>query len=87
MHLRCYTGCILGGSRREVMARPLHDYRRERYMTVEEFVDFLGISLRTFYNILGKKSPPRITTMRRVAKKLGVHPSEIEEFVHKPQSH
>jgi len=66
----------------DAMARPLHDYRRECYMTVEEFVDFLGISLRTFYNILGKKSP-RVTTMRRVAKKLGVHPSDIEEFVYK----
>ena len=47
----------------------------ERYMIVEAFVDFLGISLRTFCNILGKKSPPRVTTMRRVAKKLGIHPS------------
>ena len=67
----------------DIMARSLHDYRRERYMTVEELVDFLGISLRTFYNILGKKSP-RVTTMRRVSERLGLHPSDIEEFVYKP---
>jgi DNA-binding Xre family transcriptional regulator len=65
------------------MARPLNTYREDRYMTVREFADFLGISLHTFYKII-RGEHPRFTTMRRIAEKLDVHPSDITEFVRKP---
>lgn len=62
------------------MPKTLNDYREERYMGVTEFVKFLDISLHTFYtSIRGKR--PRPSTMRRIAEKLGVHPSDITEFV------
>lgn len=58
--------------------KPLDEYRRERYLTVDEFVALLGVSLRTYYRM--QERQPRITTMRHVAEKLGVHPSEVAEF-------
>jgi predicted transcriptional regulator len=65
-----------------VMARRLNEFREDRYMSVNEFVGFLNISLHTFYKII-RGDRPRLTTMRRIAEKLGVHPSEITEFVQK----
>ena len=67
------------------MAKRLEDYRMERYMTVTEFTEFLDIAIHTFYSIVKDRRRPRVTTMRRVAEKLGVHPSDIEEFVYKPR--
>ena len=63
-------------------ARRLDDYRRERYLSVEEFARELHISTRTLYKITSGKEV-RLTTMRRIAEKLGVHPSQIVEFVPK----
>ncbi len=65
------------------MAKGLTEYREERYMSVDEFVQLLGISTRTLYTIL-KGKRPRLTTMRRIAEKLGVHPTDIEEFAPRP---
>lgn len=62
-------------------AKRLNTYREERYMSVAEFAEFLGISLHTFYKI-ARGERPRLTTMRRIAEKLDVHPSEIKEFSH-----
>ena len=67
------------------LAKYLNEFREERYMTVDEFVSHLGITIGTFYRIM-KGKRPRPTTMRRIAEKLEVHPSDIEEFVHKPPS-
>jgi len=54
-------------------------------MSINEFVKFLGISAHTFYAAVeGKRL--RMGTMRKIAEKLEVHPSEIEEFVHKRPS-
>ncbi len=67
------------------MSRHLNEYREERYMSINEFVKFLGISAHTFYAAVeGKRL--RMGTMRKIAEKLGVHPSEIEEFVHRRSS-
>jgi plasmid maintenance system antidote protein VapI len=67
------------------MSRPLNEYREERYMSINEFVKFLGISAHTFYAAVeGRRLHMR--TMRKIAEKLGVHPSEIEEFVRKQSS-
>ena len=61
------------------MAKSLNRYREEKYMNVREFVDFLGITNTTFYKII-KGQRPRFTTMRKIATKLEVHPSDISEF-------
>jgi predicted transcriptional regulator len=67
-----------------VMARPLNSYREERYLTVDEFAKHLGVSLHTLYKAL-RGERLRVTTVRRIAEKLGVHPSEIAEFERKPK--
>jgi DNA-directed RNA polymerase specialized sigma54-like protein len=59
--------------------KSLDDYRRERYETVTEFITFLGIGNHTYYAAMAGLVRP--TTMRRIAEKLGVHPSEISEFL------
>lgn len=64
-------------------ARPLDDYREDLYMTVVQFAKHLDIAPHTYYKIIrGERPTP--TTMRRIADRLGVHPSEIAEFARKP---
>jgi predicted transcriptional regulator len=69
------------------MARPLNEFREERYMGVNEFVEiveFLDISIHTLYKIMHAERP-RLTTMRRIDAKLGVgvHPADVAEFAPK----
>jgi transcriptional regulator with XRE-family HTH domain len=66
------------------MAKSLNRYREDKYMSVQEFVSFLGISVQTFYSIKRGKRP-RLTTMRRIAEKLNVSPTDISEFVLPPE--
>ncbi len=62
------------------MPKPLMKFRDELYMTIDEFALHLGVTPRTLYRITeGVK--PRPTTIRKIAEKLKVHPSEISEFV------
>jgi predicted transcriptional regulator len=61
------------------MAKPLNQFREELYLTVDEFAKHLGISLHTLYKVM-RGERPRVTTMRRIAEKLGVHPSDVSEF-------
>jgi len=61
------------------VAHSLEDYRRNRYLTVDEFArDILAVSPSTYYRLLEGRS--EIPTMRRVAAKLGVPPAAIAEF-------
>jgi transcriptional regulator with XRE-family HTH domain len=60
-------------------AKPLNSYRENLYLSMEEFARHLNISTQTLYRIL-KGERPRPSTMRRIAAKLGVHPSDISEF-------
>ena len=61
------------------VAHSLEDYRRNRYLTVDEFArDILAVSPSTYYRLLQGRS--EIPTMRRVAAKLGVPPAAIAEF-------
>ena len=69
-----------------IMAKRLEDYRMERYMTVAEFAALLDIAIHTFYSIVKGRRRPRFSTMKKIAQKLEVKPSDIEEFVHKPRS-
>ena len=62
-----------------IVAQSLEDYRRNRYLTVDEFArDVLDVSPSTYYRLLEGRS--EIPTMRRVAAKLGVPPAAIAEF-------
>ena len=67
------------------MARLLNEFREERYMSVNEFVGFLDISIHTCYKIMHGERP-RLTTMRRIAEKLGVHPADVAEFAPKARN-
>lgn len=64
-----------------VMAKSLNQYREEHYMSVTDFARFLGVSVHTFYSIVRGEKRAQYATMRRVAERLGVHPTDIEEFV------
>ena len=64
------------------MAKPLNEYREERYLTVDEFADLLGVTPQTLYRIM-RGIKPRPTTIRKIAERLAVHPTEIVEFVRK----
>lgn len=61
-------------------AKTLNEYRAERYLTVDEFAELLGVTPQTLYRIARGETHARPTTIRKVAKNLGVHPSEIAEF-------
>jgi hypothetical protein len=81
----CYTTGILNGGNVLAMARKqrprsLNEYRLERYQSITEFIEFLGIATHTYYSAIAREGI-RPSTMRRIAEKLGVHPSEITEFV------
>jgi transcriptional regulator with XRE-family HTH domain len=61
-------------------AKTLSDYRAERYLTVDEFAELIGVTPQTLYRIARGETHPRPTTIRKIAKNLGVHPTEIAEF-------
>ena len=62
-------------------AKTLSDYRAERYLTVDEFAELIGVTPQTLYRIARGETHARPTTIRKIAKSLGVHPTEIAEFV------
>ncbi len=64
-------------------AKALGKFQEERYLTVREFAALLGVSVDTLYRIQ-RGHRPRVAIMRRIAGKLGVHPSEITEFAPPP---
>ncbi len=66
-------------------SKPLNEYRRTLYLTVEEFAHHLDVAADTTYRIQ-RGEQPRLSTMRKIASKLGVHPTEIEEFVPKDEA-
>ncbi len=66
------------------MVKSLVEYRTERYETVTEFAEFLGVAVDTLYRIQ-KGELARFSTMKRIAAKLGVKPGDIKEFVQKPE--
>ena len=60
--------------------KTLSEYRAERYLTVDEFAELIGVTPQTLYRIARGETHPRPTTIRKIAKSLGVHPTEIAEF-------
>lgn len=63
-----------------MVAKTLSEYRAERYLTVDEFAELIGVTPQTLYRIARGETHPRPTTIRKIAKSLGVHPNEISEF-------
>ncbi len=63
-----------------MVAKTLNEYRAERYLTVDEFAELLGVTPQTLYRIARRETHPRPTTIRKIARSLGVHPTEIAEF-------
>ncbi len=61
-------------------AKTLNEYRSERYLTVDEFAELLGVTPQTLYRITRGETHARPTTIRKIAKSLDVHPTEIAEF-------
>lgn len=63
----------------------LMDYREDLYLTMDEYAKLLDVTVETLYKIK-RGHRPRPNTMRKIAEKLGVHPSEIAEFAPKKAS-
>ena len=67
------------------MAKPIEDYREDRFLGKAEFCALLEITPVTYYKIL-RGVRPSYPTMRKIAAKLGVSPADITEFLPNKQS-
>jgi transcriptional regulator with XRE-family HTH domain len=66
----------------EVMKMTLKQHRERTYLSTRELASKASVGADTIWRIEGgdyKKLRP--STMRKIADALGVHPSEIAEFV------
>ena len=61
--------------------RSLEDYRLQRFLTIPDFCQILGISTDTYYRWRRRDNMPNISMIHKVARKLRVRPDQIEEFV------
>ncbi len=66
----------------EVMSMPrtLNELREGAYLTTRELAKRARVAPATLWRIEQAKTKPHITTMRKIADVLGVHPSEVAEF-------
>jgi transcriptional regulator with XRE-family HTH domain len=65
-----------------LVAQSLEDFRRNRYLTVNEFAQLLGVTPTTYYRLLHGRA--EIPTMRKAAAQLGLPPAAISEFTPPP---
>lgn len=56
----------------EVLAELIREHLRDRNMTIEEFAEKSGVSLRHIYNILGHKTSPSLEITEKIIKVLGL---------------
>ncbi len=64
------------------MTMALKELRRRAYLTTRELAAKADVTTRTLWRIeSGRYNTLHPTTMRKIADALGVHPSEITEFV------
>lgn len=61
------------------MKKSLAEFRKDKYMSVNEFAEFLDVAPDTIYRIQ-RGERPRLSTMRKIAERLGVRPASIFEF-------
>jgi transcriptional regulator with XRE-family HTH domain len=59
------------------IGRTIREQRVRRFMTQEELARTAGISLRQLVRIEKNEVEPRFSTIRKLAKALGVEPSEL----------
>jgi transcriptional regulator with XRE-family HTH domain len=55
----------------------LRELRLQKFLTQQELADASGISMRSVSQIERNRVEPHITTMRKLAKGLGVEPTEL----------
>ncbi len=68
------------------MTMALKEVRRRAYLTTRQLAEKAKVSPGTIWNIEGgKHGELHLTTMKKIADALGVHPSEITEFVQKAE--
>jgi DNA-binding XRE family transcriptional regulator len=58
----------------------LKAHRERAFLTTRELADKAGIVTSTLWRIEKGLNKPHISTMRRIADVLNVHPSDIMEF-------
>lgn len=58
----------------------LKTHRERAFLTTRELADKAGVTTSTLWRIEKRLHKPHISTMRRIAEVLGVHPTEVEEF-------
>lgn len=69
------------------MAAALKEQRQRAFLSTRELAEKAGVAPDTIWRIEGgdyKRLRP--ATMRKIAAALGVHPSEIDEFIQKPEN-
>jgi transcriptional regulator with XRE-family HTH domain len=59
------------------IGRTIREQRVRRFMTQEELARAAGISLRQLVRIEKNEVEPHFSTIRKLAKALGVEPSEL----------
>jgi transcriptional regulator with XRE-family HTH domain len=62
------------------MMKPLREARREKALSIEALAEESGVSTKTIVQIELTRSLPKLRTIGKLSKALGVEPIEIEEF-------
>ena len=59
------------------IGKSIRAYRTQRFMTQEEFAKFVGLSKDHLGRIERNEHEPHFSTIKKIAGKLGVEPSEL----------
>lgn len=58
----------------------LHDWRRQKLMTMRDVAKIAGCGASTVYSIEAGTRTPSFTTIRKISAAMDVAPQEIDEF-------
>ncbi len=59
------------------IGKNLREQREKRFMNQEEFAEFVGLSRDHLGRLERNEHEPHLSTIRKIADKLGVEPSEL----------
>ena len=59
------------------IGKSIREYRTQRFMTQEEFAQFVGLSRDHLGRIERNEHEPHFSTIKKIADKLGVEPSDL----------
>ncbi len=59
------------------IGKSVRAHRTQRFMTQEEFAKFVGLSRDHLGRIERNEHEPHFSTIRKIANKLGIDPSEL----------